>query len=104
MSTISYIKRLDNNSVILELYVQPGAKHTMIVGVHDGALKIKVNKEPVDGRANKEVLMFLHKLIGGKIKQFSLVSGEKSRYKRVLITDIGLDNLSKLEDIFNGTN
>ena len=50
------------NELIVEVYVQPGAKVSQVVGCHGERLKIKISSPPVDGKANQEVLEFFAKL------------------------------------------
>ena len=42
--------RHDAEAVILNLHVQPGAKHNEIAGLHGDALKIKLASPPIDGK------------------------------------------------------
>ena len=46
----------DNDTVIVNLYVQPGAKRTEVVGLHGDELKIRLTSQPIDGRANDALL------------------------------------------------
>ncbi|MBX6422974.1 DUF167 domain-containing protein [Thermosulfurimonas sp. F29] len=71
---------------ILAVHLQPKARKTEIVGVHGGALKIKVAAPPVEGRANRVLLEFLAKRLKIGKKDLTILSGEKARDKRILIT------------------
>lgn len=71
----------------LKIYVQPGARKTEIVGLHDGALKIKIKAPPVDGKGNEEVIRFLSELCGVAKNKIVLLHGEKSRHKTLEIPD-----------------
>lgn len=71
--------------ILLNVYVQPGAKKNEIIGLHNGALKIKIQSPPEDGKANQALIEFLAKVLGLPKKQISLQYGEKSRNKRILI-------------------
>jgi hypothetical protein len=44
---------------VLDLSVQPGARHTGIDGLHDGALRVRLAAPPVDGKANSQLLAWL---------------------------------------------
>lgn len=72
----------------LKVLVQPKAKKTGIVGVHDGMLKIAVASPPVDGKANRAVKAFFADVFGLKKKDVQIVSGERSRKKVVELGDL----------------
>lgn len=84
-----YIREGDNLKI--SLYVQPGAKSTEIVGVHDGTLKIRLNSPPIDGRANAALQKFLAKLFRVPISHVQLIHGEKNRRKKFLIVNSEID-------------
>ncbi len=73
------------DELIIDIYVQPGAKISQIIGIHGERLKIKISSPPVDGKANHEVIEFFSQLLNISRRDISLVSGEKSRNKRVKI-------------------
>lgn len=75
----------------LKLAVQPGAKHTDVVGIHDACLKIKISAPPVDGAANDEIVSFLSKRLGIKQRQVLLISGAASRRKIVEVQGVSLE-------------
>ncbi len=75
----------DDQGVTLRLHIQPGAKKTEVVGLHGGALKIRLAAPPVDGKANACLIAFLADRLGLARSAISLVSGEASRAKRVRI-------------------
>jgi len=78
-----YIREGDNLKILI--YVQPGAKSTEIVGIHDCALKIRLNAPPIDGRANDVLLKFLAKQFLVPVSNVKLIHGEKNRKKKFLI-------------------
>jgi uncharacterized protein (TIGR00251 family) len=74
--------------LILSVRAQPAAKRSGIMGEHAGALKVAVRAPARDGRANEAVLEILREAFDLKRSQVQLLSGEASRDKRVLITDV----------------
>ncbi|HSP78062.1 MAG TPA: DUF167 domain-containing protein [Myxococcaceae bacterium] len=76
--------------VRLAVLVQPRASRTRVVGEHDGLLKIQLAAPPVDGEANAALLEFLAKRLGVPRRQVTLVAGDASRRKRVLVTGLGV--------------
>ena len=77
----------DAEGLTLRLYVQPGAKKTEIVGLHEGELKIRLNTPPIEGRANKALLKYIAEIFKVPIRQVTLQRGDKSRHK--VLTIIG---------------
>jgi uncharacterized protein (TIGR00251 family) len=59
---------------LLEVYVQPRASRTEIVGPFGGALKIKLKAPPAEGKANEELTVFLAKVLGLPRKKIKLQS------------------------------
>lgn len=90
--------RYDVDAVILDLYVQPGAKHTEISGFHGDALKIRLASQPVDGRANEALLKYIAQLFDVPVRQVELKRGDKSRHKIVIVSGskINPESLCKL--------
>jgi len=78
------------DAVIINVRVIPRASKSEIVGIHDGALKIRISAPPVDGAANVEIVRFLAKTFGVSKGDVFILSGETSKNKRIKI-----ENLSK---------
>lgn len=77
--------RWQGAALVLDLHVQPGAKHDEIVGLHGERLKLKIAAPPVDGRANRHLLEFLADLFGVPRARVTLIRGETGRVKTVQI-------------------
>ena len=69
----------------LILHVQPGAKRTEVIGVHDNALKIRLAGAPVEGAANAVLVAFLAEVFGVPQRQVVLKRGNRSRRKVIEI-------------------
>ena len=69
----------------LELHVQPGAKRTEVTGMHGERIKIRLAAPPTEGRANAALIEFLAEAFGVARRDVTILSGMKSRDKRVLI-------------------
>jgi uncharacterized protein (TIGR00251 family) len=76
----------ENDTVIINIYLQPGAKYTKIIGFYGDALKIRLASPPIDGRANHALLNFVAQLFDVSRCQVILIKGGKSRHKKVSIT------------------
>ncbi len=84
-----FLQTLRDGDVLLTLYVQPRSSRNELVGLHGGALKIRLTTPPVDGKANKAVITFLAKLLKIPKSAILIQGGHQSRTKRIRIS--GLD-------------
>ncbi|MBN1499293.1 MAG: DUF167 domain-containing protein [Spirochaetes bacterium] len=71
----------DNNSCRLTVKVSPKSSKKELVMDKNGELKLFLNSPPVDGKANKECILFLSGLFHVPKTSISIVSGEKSKIK-----------------------
>ena len=71
--------------MILDLHVQPGAKRSEFAGEHGGRMKLRLAAPPVEGKANEALVEFLAGYFGVPKRNVRIVSGLKSRQKRVII-------------------
>ena len=77
-----------SGAIVLRVRVQPGAGRAAVTGRHGDALALRVAAPPVDGRANAQCLELVADIFGVRKSQVELVSGEKSRQKRLRLTGI----------------
>jgi uncharacterized protein (TIGR00251 family) len=77
-----------SDSVTLDIKVIPRAGRTALAGTRDGAILIRLAAAPVDGGANSELITFLSTLFDVPKRNITIVSGEKSRQKRVRIDGV----------------
>jgi len=84
--------RESKKGLTFDIHVIPHASRAEIVGVQDGAFKIKVTVPPVEGAANEACIKLLAKELGLKRSQLEIASGAKSRKKTIMVK-----NISKVE-------
>lgn len=73
--------------VTLAIRVQPrSSRDEIIVDPTSDQLKVRITAPPVDSAANKAMLKFIAKSLGIPPRTASLIRGEKSRNKTVLVT------------------
>ena len=65
--------------------VVPRASKSEIVGMHDGALKVRIAAPPVDGAANVELIRLLSKAFGVNKSSVEILSGDSSKTKRIRV-------------------
>jgi uncharacterized protein (TIGR00251 family) len=80
----------------LSLHVQPGARKNQLVGLHGGALKVKIAAPAADNRANAALIAFLSDVLGVSKSAISIAHGATGRRKVVEIAG-GPDLAAKLE-------
>ncbi|MFC1542436.1 DUF167 domain-containing protein [Pseudomonadota bacterium] len=71
--------------VYLSVHAQPGAKNSMLRGLHGDAIKIAVKEAAQDGKANRAIESFIAKELGLAKSAISVTSGHGSRSKRIFI-------------------
>jgi uncharacterized protein (TIGR00251 family) len=81
--------------VEVSLHLQPRASRTEIVGMHGGALKLRIAAPPVDGEANDELVRFLAKTLGVTKSRVTIVSGTTGRRKRVRLEGVGIKDVEE---------
>jgi uncharacterized protein (TIGR00251 family) len=81
----------------LEIKVIPRAGRSGFGGLRDGALLVRLAAAPVGGAANDELIALLAKTLRIPRRAIMIVSGERSRSKRVRIAGIDREQaLAKL--------
>jgi uncharacterized protein len=72
-------------ALILELHVQPGAARSEFAGKHGDRIKLRLAARAVDGKANDALIAFLSEHFKVPKRSVRILSGLKSRQKRVQI-------------------
>src|ERR1700682_707318 len=78
-----WYRRNHDGSLCISIHAQPGAKRTEVCGLHGDALKIRVAAPALEDRANDALLEFLASELGVAKRCVMIVSGGKSRDKRI---------------------
>jgi len=68
--------------------VTPRAKRDEIVGVAQGALRVKLAAPPVEGAANEALVKFLAERLGVRAAQVEIIAGHTARTKMVRVAGI----------------
>ncbi len=72
-------------TIRVSVHVQPRSSRTEIVGLHGGALKVRLQAPPVDGAANAALVELLAERLGVPQRAVTVVAGLSSRAKTVEI-------------------
>jgi uncharacterized protein (TIGR00251 family) len=82
--------------VELSILVQPRASRDQLVGVQGEELKVRLAAPPVEGAANAACCAFFAKLCRLPRSHVTLVSGESSRHKRLLLGGADAESVAAL--------
>jgi len=85
----------NETGVVLSVKVVPGSSKTAISGVLGRKLKVKVSAAPERGKANRELISFLSKILGVKKNCIEVISGHNKPHKRLRIFGISAEELIK---------
>ena len=73
------------NGIIIIIKLVPNSSFNKIVDYTEEFIKIKISAPPVENRANKELIEFISDISGVNKSNISIISGEKSKLKKILI-------------------
>lgn len=91
---------MERNRTTIAIKVQPNASKNAITGFKDNTLCLKIAAPPVKGRANRELVSFLSRLLGVGRDSVTIQSGHTSRTKTIAV--VGLDRQQILERLGAG--
>jgi uncharacterized protein len=84
-AVLSDCLQASSEGVVLRVIVQPRSSRSELVGIQEGALKLRLTAPPVEGAANEECLRLVAKLLEVPPSRLRLIKGHKSRRKAILI-------------------
>lgn len=79
----------------ISLRVYPNATRNEVTGFADGVLRVKISAPPVKGKANRELLAFLSRLLGISQGALTITKGYTSRNKAVAVDGLSQEELLK---------
>ena len=87
--------RDNKKGTLIDIYVTPNSNKSTIKGEREGRLWIALTSQPKGGKANKELISFLSKILHIPKARISIKSGETSRFKRILVEGIHTEEIRK---------
>ena len=79
----------------LTILARPRARRTEFAGTHDGALCVRLQAPPVDGKANAELIRFLAEKLSIPKADVLLLRGATSRRKVLLVKGLKAAGVSR---------
>ena len=93
----------DKHGVLIRVYIQPGSRKNLIVGIHQGIpprIKLKIKSPPIDGKANLALIDFMSELLNIPKKKIEIIRGHKSKQKDLLIIEDFKKIILQIESTF----
>ena len=78
----------ETHATVISVKVRPGARVSLLVQLEGGAWLAQLKSQPVDGKANKELLSLVARHFGCPRSAVSLKSGASARTKLVRVDGI----------------
>ena len=86
MQNVDVLKVIKTNGgIAFKVKVIPNSSISKIVEVTEEFIKIKLNSPPIEGRANKEVILLLSKVLDIPKTSIELINGDKSKLKTLCV-------------------
>lgn len=77
-------------AVRLALLIAANARKTEVIGVLDGALKLKLQAQPIEGKANEALIKYLAQALGVPRSALTITHGQASKKKLIEIVSATL--------------
>jgi hypothetical protein len=84
-----------NQGARIAVRVAPNAARSAVVGFVGGVLRVKVAAPPVKGKANRELVALLSRVLGVDKSRISIATGEASRNKVVAVDGLSREEVMK---------
>jgi len=85
-----------HDAAVIRLHLQPRAAKTELCGIQGDELKVRVTSPPVDDAANRLCTEFFAKILKTAKSNVTIISGQKSRHKRLRIAGTTPDEAAAL--------
>jgi hypothetical protein len=82
------------DSARINVYVQPRASKTAVVGIHDGCVKIRLAAPPVDGAANAALIEYIAERLDVPKSRVRITAGLTSRRKTIEVDGVTAEKLA----------
>lgn len=89
-------ENIATSTVIFQVHVQPRASRDGIAGEMAGAIKIRLQAPAIENRANEALIEFLAHVLKTPKAAVRLLSGDRSRIKRIEIRGVTKRQIEQL--------
>ncbi|MFC1897313.1 DUF167 domain-containing protein [Chloroflexota bacterium] len=84
---------ISGNDVQISLRVYPNASRNEAMGFSGEVLRVKISAPPIKGKANRELITFLSRLLGVGKGSVNVVKGHTTRNKVVVIEGLSREEV-----------
>ncbi len=95
MENIFNILQSNSDGIVFSVKLVPNSSFSKIADYTQDYVRIKISSPPIENRANKELIEFCSKLFDVNKSKISIISGEKSKIKKILIKNVNIDDITK---------
>ncbi len=88
--------RSTSAGVEIDVRIIPRAKHSEVGVTRDDAFVVRIASPPLDGAANAALVRFLADTLGVPVKAVRILSGDRSRRKRIAIAGATVDGVKDI--------
>ena len=81
--------------ITISVQVHPNAARDEIAGFTDGVLQVRVSAPPVKGKANKQLIALLSRILEVSKSRLSIVKGHTAKSKVMAISGLSQDEIMK---------
>ena len=89
------ILEFNEDGIIFNVKLVPNSSFNKIVDYTKDYVRIKISSPAIENRANKELIEFCSKIFDVNKSKIYIISGEKSKIKKVLIKSANFDEIYK---------
>ncbi len=86
---------ISDRAARISVRVHPSAARNAVVGFTGEVWQIRVSAPPVKGKANKELIAFLSRLLGVGKNRVSIIRGHTTKNKVIAISGLSEEDIMK---------
>ncbi len=86
---------ISGNEAQISLRVYPNASRNEMTGFTDEVLRVKISAPPIKGKANRELVTFLSRLLGMGKGSINIIKGHTTRNKVIVIDGLSREEVMK---------
>lgn len=84
--------------VRIAVQITPNAKKSEVIGIHDDVLKVRLQAQPIEGKANDALIRYLADMLNVPKSHVHITHGHTNKRKLVVIqaVQLSVDNVTKI--------